>query len=1024
MTRANGLAVRTPDGRTCPIPDQGRLVVGAAPGDGGLRVEGAGVASEHVALATVKGGGHGVMALDEEATTTLDGRPVKKARVGAGARLVLGSVTLELLPLDADGRIVAAPRAPSTRRGPNPPAIAGFRVGRLLGKGTMGLVWLAVQESLDREVALKVLRKQLADNAQFVARFQAEARAAAKLAHPNVVTVYDVGESGGHHYLALEYMQRGSLEDRLGSEGPLPWRAVLGILRDAAAGLEFAEQHGIVHRDIKPANLMQSASGQTKIVDLGLATAHADPDGKIRGTPHFMAPEQARGLAVDARTDLYALGATAYRLLSGKTPFEGETTKAILRSVVLDEPPPLAALVDGLPEEVAGLVHALIAKDPADRPQSAKVLRARIADLVARLGGAEGGADSGADGAGSDSGGGKGLLVAGLVAIVAAAVGAVAIFGGGGDGPERPPAGPDPIAASPIGADSIAAAGDAPVDDDPPVDDTPSEPDDPQPDSPADESAEDAALRLLEERASAALLATEALADPLERASALRELAALYPGTTAATTALARADELAAAAAADEQAPVDTAPAGPSAAEVLLEQARALTRDEGGELLPPELAFAGLESFVLPPGYLPGEEYTQGFEALRAELYADLRALADARLEAPDAALVAGRFDEAREGYVALRDWLTARPTGPESDDDSGAGAEAGGGAGDVGADADGAAEDPSGAAADGSGVPRTADELAEMLATAPPDPAWRLAGRVALVRERLALLPTWIEVHALAMRQADRALVARRIPRGPLETGLRRFELAAAAAVARGLVADLRSPAYRAPLGVLADELAAAPTAFAALAEADRAGEWRRRSIVVPGGNRLIAEVRSARGDGLTLDEVGGAPARLQWSDFASDSDALDQLFESRLGRDWTATELAAIATLVRVAAVNEVLAMVEPVFDSGTRARLSPLESRRVDDALGRALEWAERAGRTAPAETEQRAADLLRIALRAIDESDWTSATWALERLVDEEPTALLVLVLSDGRPLEEPAVWPPDLPAPPPPLEETR
>src|SRR5262249_31377205 len=199
--------------------------------------------------------------------------------------------------------------------------------------------------------------------------------------HANVVVVYDVGEENGAHYLSMEFMAGGSLEQKLAASGPLPWKAVLGVLSDAAGGLAYAESRGIVHRDIKPANLMYSGTGTVKIADLGLATtidaeASEAVDGRrVYGTPHFVSPEQARGEAVDHRSDLYSLGATAYRLLSGKTPFEGATTREILRALQNEAPRPLKELVPGVPDELAEVVMRLMEKQPAARYPTAEALR-------------------------------------------------------------------------------------------------------------------------------------------------------------------------------------------------------------------------------------------------------------------------------------------------------------------------------------------------------------------------------------------------------------------------------------------------------------------------------------------------------------------------------------------------------------------------------------------------------------------------------------------------------------------------
>ena len=162
-------------------------------------------------------------------------------------------------------------------------------------------------------------------------------------------------------------------------DGPLHWRQVLDVLHDAASGLIYAESRGIVHRDIKPANLMQNHHGTTKIADLGLATqaegeSAEEGERKIFGTPHFISPEQIRGEKADCRSDLYSLGATAYRLLSGHTPFEGSSTREILRAKLREDPRPLHDFVDELPPEVEQLVNRLMKREPGERYPSASAL--------------------------------------------------------------------------------------------------------------------------------------------------------------------------------------------------------------------------------------------------------------------------------------------------------------------------------------------------------------------------------------------------------------------------------------------------------------------------------------------------------------------------------------------------------------------------------------------------------------------------------------------------------------------------
>ncbi|MCK6479173.1 MAG: protein kinase [Planctomycetes bacterium] len=255
--------------------------------------------------------------------------------------------------------------------------IGGYLIQERVGRGGMGTVYRAEQISLKRTVALKVLSAKLLSDPVFVEKFVQEARAAGGLIHPNIVQVIDVGSDRGIYYFSMEFMDHGSVGDIVAKDGPIPWARGLEILTDAAKGLIFAEKKGIIHRDIKPDNLMLTAEGTVKIGDLGLAKKADDggvEGGQIFGTPHFIAPEQAQGKPIDHRADLYALGATFYRVLSGKTPFSGENVKEILVKQVREEPVPLKKLVADLPDEMAAVIAKLMQKKPEDRYRSAQGL--------------------------------------------------------------------------------------------------------------------------------------------------------------------------------------------------------------------------------------------------------------------------------------------------------------------------------------------------------------------------------------------------------------------------------------------------------------------------------------------------------------------------------------------------------------------------------------------------------------------------------------------------------------------------
>jgi hypothetical protein len=255
--------------------------------------------------------------------------------------------------------------------------IGGYQLMERIGRGGMGTVYRAEQISLKRIVALKVLSAKLLSDPVFVEKFVQEARAAGGLTHPNIVQVIDVGSDRGIYFFSMEYMDNGSVGDVVAKEGPVPWQRALEMMTDAAKGLIFAEKKGIIHRDIKPDNLMLTSEGAVKIGDLGLAkktTDVAGEGGQIFGTPHFIAPEQAQGKPIDNRADLYALGATFYRVLTGKTPFTGENVKEILLKQIQEEPKPVQDLVKDLPDEIAAVLAKLMKKKPDDRYRSAQGL--------------------------------------------------------------------------------------------------------------------------------------------------------------------------------------------------------------------------------------------------------------------------------------------------------------------------------------------------------------------------------------------------------------------------------------------------------------------------------------------------------------------------------------------------------------------------------------------------------------------------------------------------------------------------
>lgn len=257
-----------------------------------------------------------------------------------------------------------------------------------IGEGGMAVVYKARCTFLDRWVAIKILRDQYANNPEFVDRFQREARAAARLAHPNIVSIYDVGEDQGRHFIVMEYVQGENLKDYLSRRGPLTPQTVAEMGQQVAAALAHAHCRGIIHRDIKPHNLLVSPEGQVKVTDFGIARAAAASSltetGVVLGSVHYFSPEQAQGGAVDARSDIYALGVVLYELLTGVPPFTGDSPIAIALSHLDSEPPAVAELCPYVPEDLEQAIMKAMAKDPAHRYQTAGELNRALAPAASR----------------------------------------------------------------------------------------------------------------------------------------------------------------------------------------------------------------------------------------------------------------------------------------------------------------------------------------------------------------------------------------------------------------------------------------------------------------------------------------------------------------------------------------------------------------------------------------------------------------------------------------------------------------
>ena len=260
-------------------------------------------------------------------------------------------------------------------------ALAGrYSIDRELGRGGMGIVYLAREVHLDRSVAIKLLPPERAAEPPLRERFLREARLAAKLSHPNVIPIYAVEETNGFVFYVMAYIEGETLAQRVRTRGPLPSSEAVRVLREVSWALAHAHERGIVHRDVKPDNiLLETTTRRVLVGDFGIAAVAGDStaDG-VAGTPEFMSPEQALGGAIDARSDLYAWGATAYYAISGRFPFEGATPQEILAKHVTEAPPAVASLGMGAPRSLAAIVDRCLAKDPSQRPESAHALAEQL----------------------------------------------------------------------------------------------------------------------------------------------------------------------------------------------------------------------------------------------------------------------------------------------------------------------------------------------------------------------------------------------------------------------------------------------------------------------------------------------------------------------------------------------------------------------------------------------------------------------------------------------------------------------
>ena len=956
------LRVQGDDALTSDLPASGMLVIGSSPERAGFLVDGQGVDDAHCAIGSVKGGGWAIKDLGSRYGTMVNGKKITSKRIAAGDTILIGSRRIAVVdpeqPAALEEEQAPTPTttpepapAPAPASAPQQPApqqssaraqvgvpkrVGGYRVDRLLGRGGMGTVLLAEQESLHRPVALKLLPPRLAADAVFVAQFQKEARAAAALNHPNVVVVHDVGEADGFHFLSMEYMEKGSLEDRIKREGPLPWREVLDVLHDAARGLMFAEEKDIIHRDIKPGNLMQNAAGTIKISDLGLATSVdtevTDSGGKkIFGTPHFIAPEQARGGAIDHRADLYSLGATAFQLLTGRTPFEGETTRDILRGHLTEDPPSPRSLVSSIPEGLDALVLRSLAKEPADRHQSAEFLLAEVDRLRLE-------ADHGV---GVRPGGStkKGLpvgLLAGIGVLVLIGVGAVMFLGGGsnanGDG-----GGDDPLAngANPTNGTGSGGNGGDP---DESIFAAPSGTGDG--DAGEDLEAELRERNLLAENA---YLRIDPTLSKVDRIDVLEGLAEKYAGTDTADKTRTEISTL--------NAEVSAAAAAALEVNALLSSAEKALRvlcslpTPQGELPRPGDQLRQATAFTPPVG-LDAAAAAGLVSSIEDKIVSAADTAFRAVLKRTDALATEGRFQE----IEPLLSDLLPRLDLPEY---------------------------PAGKA------PKGYDELA------------LIGGDV---RGRLNRLAGDAERWDTHRRQADRETMAAALRgSGEARRALSELDLEGAITALATLEGSVATDEARSLAQSLKRDAEAGQAFLTTLASEFTNGGWRRRSVSDPRGGRGTArDVVGADATGLQVD-VRGTAEPVPWTAFGGQTDALGTLVKDRLSRDYTPEEKDGIAGLMRISAALEAAGLADQMLDPSGEAHFSDAEATRLTKLFDPVEPWI---GDVVAFAREREAADVLARALLDLEASMWSSAEAGLATLLTNFDDTLLVASLSDG------------------------
>jgi serine/threonine protein kinase len=248
-----------------------------------------------------------------------------------------------------------------------------YEIVQEIGRGGVAVVYKARHKTLHNDVAIKVLHQEFAHDPEFVKRFINGARNAARLKHPNIIPVFDVGDEQGRYYIAMEYLQGETLGERIEKHGPFSEREIEEVIRPIADALDYAHMSGIIHRDIKSPNIFMKDGGGAVLMDFDIAkatdlTQNLTLDGSVLGTPAYMSPEQARGEGATAKSDIYSLGVVMYEMATGELPFKGENTLSVLRQIAMDNPAPPREINPVVSPELQKIILRCMDKSPENRP--------------------------------------------------------------------------------------------------------------------------------------------------------------------------------------------------------------------------------------------------------------------------------------------------------------------------------------------------------------------------------------------------------------------------------------------------------------------------------------------------------------------------------------------------------------------------------------------------------------------------------------------------------------------------------